>query len=325
MKPKVLFVTPTLGEKEACGVGLYGKLWTDVLIKLEKYDFNVLYSDSTIETYETIKNLSPEVVFYMWHGNVNTWMGDPIFRNNFPNIKHVAILFDVQQREVDLFNPILHSGGIPYALVPNPTIFGNKRVFVTNKLLPPSPTIDYVESSIPIIGFQGFAFSHKGIARLSKIVNEEFDECIFRLHMPPSWYMDRDGYHINERINEVSNIIKKPNIRVEFSHHMMNTQELVNWLSQNTINCYLYNYPSPAGLASAPDYALSAKRPIAVSNNHMLKNFFHCSPSVVVNEPHTLKEIISNGTKPLEILYNSYSENNFLNDWEKAINHFISI
>jgi len=155
-------------------------------------------------------------------------------------------------------------------------------------------------------------------------VNEEFDKCIFKLHIPPAFYFDRDGRETNQRIDEVRSKITKPGIQLEFTHNMMTTQELVNWLGQNTINCYFYDYPLPAGLASAPDYALAARRPIAVSNNMMLKHFSKCNPSVIINEPYTLKQIISNGVAPLEHLHKAYSKESFLTDWGNAINHFIN-
>jgi hypothetical protein len=324
MKIKVLFVTPTLEEKAACGVGLYGKLWSDALLDLNDFDFKVIYTDSVEETFLEIKNFLPQVIFYMYHVGATKWMENPIFRENFPNAKHIAILHDVQQHEIDNFNPEVLSGGIPYVITCNPTLKGNEKVFISNKLLPPSPTIKYQESSITTIGYQGFAGSHKGIETLASIVNEEFDECIFKLHIPPAFYFDRDGHETNKRIQEVRNKITKPGIKLEFSHNMMSSQDLVNWLSQNTINCYLYDYPLPAGLASAPDYALAARRPIAVSNNMMLKHFSKCTPSVIINEPFNLKQIIANGITPLEDLYKDYSKESFLSDWSNAINHFIS-
>jgi hypothetical protein len=323
-KNRVLYVTPTLGKKQACGVGLYGKLWSDALQELPDCEFKVLYTDSLQETYETIEQFSPDVVFYMYHLGITMWMADPILRNTFTKAKHVAILYDIQQHEVDNFNPEASTGGIPYAIVANPTLQGTNRVVIVNKLLPPSPTLEYKEPQIPIVGFQGFAAYYKGVARLAHTINREFDECVFKLHMPPAYYFDQNGEHINQRINEVRSIITKPGIQVEFSHHMMDTQELVNWLSQNTINCYLYDYEHPAGLASAPDYALAAKRPIAVSNNMMLKNFRSCVPSVILDEPYTLKQIIQNGIEPLKGLHQDYSKESFLQDWRRAIDHFLS-
>lgn len=325
MKPKALMITPTLGEKEACGIGLYGKLWSDSLLKMDGVNFEVIFTDSIVEAVIKIKDFEPDIVFYMWNRIASDWMSNPNIRSAFPKTKHINIHHDMNQEMIDNFDINLHNGGFEYAITMNPVLEGNKQVFIANKLLPPGPTIPIVDNPIPVIGYQGFALSYKGIARLAQIVNSEFDECIFRLHMPRSWFLDRDGFETELRKNEIAPLITKPGIKIEYSHDIKNTQELVNWLSQNSINCYFYFNSANSGLASAPDYALAARRPIAVSSSEYFKNFYPCTPSVVIYEPFSLRQIIENGTEPLNELYEAYSEKNFHNDWFNAINYFLGV
>jgi hypothetical protein len=327
MKPVVLMVTPTLGEKAACGVGLYGRHWATALADLPEHQFNVLYTDSIEETINEIRRLSPSIVFYHWNRIASGWMEHPIFREMFPNIKHVNICVDTvtKQEEVDNFSPEVHNGGFQYLLVNNPMLVGNKNVFVSNKLLPPGPTIPEYTGDLPIIGYHGFAMAYKGIARLASVVNAEFTECIFRLHMPQSWFMDHHGQEIQRRKFEIQQIITKPGIKVEYSHHMMEPQEVVNWLSQNSINCYFYDRMDHAALASATDYALAARKPIAVSRSNYFKDFFACDPSVVINEPYSLKQIMQHGIEPIKHLHQKYSKENFIRNWTDGINHFLSL
>lgn len=325
MTSKVLMVTPTLGEKSACGVGLYGKLWSDQLIRMQNYNFNVLFTDSKEETISKIEYLKPDLIFYMWNFIASPWMNDPEIRNKFPNIKHVAVHHDMNQHMIDNFDSENHNGGFEYAITVNPTLTGNKNVCVTTKFIPPGPNIEIKKNDIPVIGYQGFALNYKGIARLASIVNKEFDECIFRLHMPRSWFLDNYGYEIEHRKKEIEQIITKPNILVEYSHEMLETQDLVNWLSQNSINCYFYDNSPYSGLASAPDYALAARKPIAVSSSEYFKHFHKCEPSVVIDQPNTLKTIMNNGVEPLLEMYEAYSKDSFLKDWSNAIKHFLSI
>ena len=73
-----------------------------------------------------------------------------------------------------------------------------------------------------------------------------------------------------------------------------------------------------AGLASSPDYALAAKRPIAVTKSHQLRNFLSISPSICI-EDNSLKDIISFGIEPLKDLYQLYSEENVIKDYELTI------
>ena len=327
MKPRALMVTPTLGEKEGCGVGQYGKHWSTALMEAEEFDFDVLYTDSLQETLNAIYNLQPDIVFYMWNRIASGWMENPAIKQIFPKIKHVNICVDTITRQeiVDNFSPEHHNGGFDYLLVCNPTLVGNDRVFVSTRLLPPAPNVPQYKSDIPIIGYHGFALGYKGIHKLAAVVNHEFDECIFRLHMPQSWFMDHDGQETIRRKNEISNIIQKPGIRVEYTHHMMDPQDMVNWLSQNTINCYFYEPSDHAALASSTEYALAARRPIAVTRSSYFGDFLNCNPSVVIYEPHSLKEIIANGIEPLKHLHESYTKENFIKHWSDAVKHFLSL
>jgi hypothetical protein len=319
-------VTPTLGEKEACGVGLYGKHWASALIDLPNCDFNVLYTDSLEETINKISELSPKIVFYMWNRIASGWMENPVIKHIFPQIKHVNICVDTcaNQNIINNFSPELHNGGFQYYLVCNPALVGNERVFISTRLLAPEPTVPHVKSDLPIIGFHGFALPYKGIAKLADTINREFDECVFRLHMPQSWFLDRYGQETAQRKREIESIIKKPGISVEYSHDLLEPQDMVNWLSQNTINCYFCDSIQDSALASSTEYALAAKRPIAVTRSNYFKDFFECSPSVIINEPHTLKEIIQNGFDPLKPLYEKYSRQSFIKDWSFAIEKILS-
>ena len=49
MKNRILFVTQTLGEKAACGIGIIGKLIGETLQQHPDYEFDVLYCDSVPE------------------------------------------------------------------------------------------------------------------------------------------------------------------------------------------------------------------------------------------------------------------------------------
>jgi hypothetical protein len=102
---------------------------------------------------------------------------------------------------------------------------------------------------------------------------------------------------------------------VEVSHAFMSTEEVVKWLNQNTLNCYFNHYPDPAGIASSPDYAIAAKKPIAIRTNHMLQHLQNLTPSIQI-EHNTLKQIIENGIAPLEPIYNKYSHKQLIQDYE---------
>jgi len=318
---KILFITQTLGKKAACGIGLIGKLLGETLLQHPDHDFVMVYADSVHEAIPAIQEHNPKIVIYNYAPGTTPWMDEPRMRNPFPHIKHVRIMHDMHQGIADSFHPRHHQGW-EYLLADDPSVIGNDHVFITNRLLPPGPTVEYVEPSKPIIGFQGFGPPHKGIARLAHKVQEEFDEATLRFHIPFGYYEDLihgfKGSNAYNRVREVESIITKPGIDIKITHDLMETQDIVNLLAQNTINCYFYDYLDGCGIASSPDYALAARRPIAVTKSHQMRNFWNLEPSVLI-EDSSIKEIIARGTAPLEPLYKAYSKESVLADYGRII------
>jgi len=319
MKTKILYVTQSMvGAKAACGIGLMGKLLGETLLQHPEYDFVMLYADSVQEVVSKIQEVNPKIVIYNYSLGSTPWMHDPIMRTQFSHIKHARILHDMHQGIVNSFHPRYHQGW-EYLIADDPSVVGNDNVFITNRLLPPPPTVKYVEPSKPIIGFQGFGPAHKGIARLAHIVQSQFDEATLRLHIPLGYYVDFGATnHAYARVKEVNQIITKPGIDVVITHDLLDTQDVVNLLAQNTINCYFYDYLDGAGLASSPDYAIARGRPIAVTRSHQMRHFWNLTPSILI-ENASIQQIINQGTAPLEPLYKAYSKESVWQDYTRIL------
>jgi len=325
MKNRVLFVTQTLGYKAACGIGIIGKLLGDTLIKHPDYEFKVVYTDDWGPVFDAVNQFNPQAIIYNYAPGTTPWMDNPTPRSQI-SVPQVRIMHDMYQRLADEFHPDNHAGW-QYLLADDPSVVGNDRVFITNRLLPPTSTHVYRDGPKPIIGFQGFGPPHKGIARLARQVQEEFDEAILRLHIPFGYYEDLihgyAGSNANARVQEVKGIITKPGIEVQFSHDLMETDDIVNWLAQNTINCYFYDFLDGAGIASSPDYALASRRPIAMTKSHQFRNFWNIQPSIFI-EDKSIKEIIAQGTAPLEPLYKAYSAESVYADYSAMLQRLIA-
>lgn len=314
----VLFVSQP--KHDSCGVAFAGNIWADTLIKSTDYNFIVLHASSPIQVNRKVKEINPSAIIYNYHKRTMPWVDNKLFRKKQKNIPCLKIHYDITQKIIDNFNPKDH-GGFKYIITNDPTLNGNDNVFVTTRLIPPYYPLPYIEREIPIIGFQGFGAPFKGILRLAHKVQEEFDEAILRLHIPPGTY----GSDITEavkRVNEVKVIITKPGIKIEASHEILSSQNLVAMMSQNTINCYFYDFLDGAGIASSPDYALAAKRPIAVTKSHMLRNLWSLTPSICI-EDNSLKDIISFGLEPLKPLYEAYTEERLLQDYKGVLDRVI--
>jgi hypothetical protein len=323
MKPRVLFVTQTLGEKAACGIGLMGNLVGQTLLGHPNYDFSILYSDDLNEIAVKINETQPAIVIYNYHPYSTPWLENPVLRQTFPNVFHIKLDHEVIQRTVDNFIPST-SDGWRYVVADAPDCVGTDNFFIVNRLLPATPTVKYTEPPKPIIGFQGFSAPYKGIARLAQQVNQEFDEAVIRLHMPYAYFIGRNGQDAEKRVAEVKSIITKPGIDIIYSHELLETQEIVDMMAQNTINCYFYDYLPESGIASSPDYALAARRPIAVTRSNMMRNFWDINPSVCI-DTSSLKQIIANGTAPLEPLYAAYSVESVFADYKTMLDKLLRV
>jgi len=318
---KILFVTQTLGYKAACGIGLIGKLLGESFVKSKKYNFEILFTDSSAELEAKILEINPACIIYNYHSITTDWMNDASLRNKYSQIKHIMIHHDIHQSIIDNFHPSQYFG-FNYIVSPDTTLVGSQNVLTVSRLIPPYRPTNYPENTIPVIGFQGFGAPHKGIHRIAEAVQREFSEAVIRLHIPYSHYGDSQGIAAHQRVTEVRQIITNPNIHVEASHDLLSTEEVIDFLAGNTINCYFYDYLHGAGLASSPDYALAVNRPIAVTKSHQLRNFIGLSPSICI-EDNSLRDIISFGLDPTKELRRKYCEENVIEEYENILEKII--
>lgn len=319
MNNKVLFVTQTLGHKAACGIGLIGKLLSESLIKSTEYEFHILFSDSPHELEAKILECDPAFIIYNYHSMTTKWVNAGNLRAKYNNIKHIMIHHDINKSIINDFHPS-HFFGFNYIIAGDTTLTPSDNVFLVSRLIPPYRPTNYPENEIPVIGFQGFGQRHKGIHRIAEVVQREFDTAIIRLHIPYSIYGDPHGNEAHQRVAEVRSIITNPNISVEASHNLLSTEDIIDFLASNTINCYFYDYLEGSGLASSPDYALAANRPLAVTKSHQMRNFIGLSPSICI-EDNSLKDIISFGLEPTKGIREKYSEANVIKEYESILKH----
>jgi len=334
-KPIIGFLTQSIGSSSEnytsyCGIGIRGKLTGEILTKnySNKYIFMCEFVNSNEDIEFFIVKNNPVLLIYNYHSITTPFLNDSYIRKKYTNIIHVMIHYDLLQQHIDNFNSDMFNG-FNYVITDNDILKispDNNNIFVVKRSIPYSININkYVEreDKIPIIGFQGFGFPHKGINRLANIVQEEFDEAIIRLHIPFSYFGDPNGQQARQRVQEVENIIKKPGIKIEVSHEFLSDDKIIELLNKNTINCYFYDYLESSGIASSPDYAIAAFRPIAINNSRMFTNLHNLEPSIEI-EKMSLKKIISNGITPLIPVYEKYSHINVLRDYENICDKLLN-
>jgi hypothetical protein len=315
---KVLFVIQELENKTLCGIGIISDLIAKTICKSQKHRIEVLYADNFQKVLDYAQNFDPDVIIYNYSTTTMPWVTSGRWRLGL-RAKQILRFPDGSQKTVDDFSPD-NWGGFEYLLMDDDVVNtkSSKNVFTTQRLMAPYvPRTTYIDQDVPIIGFQGQLVPHKGLHNVVKQVQHEFDEAIIRVHSPHYHY--GPGAQVwNYALNLAKKAIYKPGVRLEHSTDIKSNQEIVDFLAENTINCYFYDYLDGYGLASATDYALAAKRPFAVTRSHQFRNYWDSDPSILI-ENNSLKQIISNGLKPLEKYYEKYSEESVIADYERII------
>jgi len=317
-KSKILYVTtPVTVEDGRCrsGESLTGGLLADVLVNHPIYNVEVLYTDDRQETQQKIMNYRPDVCILNYHPGVNPWMETLNLRSLYPDMKTFCIVYDKANQFAEQWNPYTHPIW-QYMLTFEDSAVENEGVFRVNHVLPVSPTVSYEEKTIPVFGWQGFPAPWKGVDKMAAQVQHEFDEAIIRLHMPDGYFTQQKNFYGPQIVAHVNSIITKPGIKIEVSNDWLDEQGIVNWLAQNTVNCYFYDYLDGAGMSGSIDYAIAAKRPIAMKKSHQFKPYWNLEPTILI-EQSSLKQIIANGTTPWEPIYKRFTREQIWEDFNR--------
>jgi hypothetical protein len=67
------------------------------------------------------------------------------------------------------------------------------------------------------------------------------------------------------------------------------------------------------------DYALSVKRPIAISNDSMFKHFFK---EEICSDYHSLKSILDAGIEPLHEFYDRWNPEDFSSRMDELLHEY---
>lgn len=142
----------------------------------------------------------------------------------------------------------------------------------------------------PIVGTFGFAFPHKRFDLVAGAVAAAFDRATFDLHMPEAYFNGASGAPLyGPGIIDQCSAELHPGITMTTDATHLPPAELVEHLAGNDINCLLYQPGQPdAGLSSALDYLVAARRPILVSDCAM---FRHGNGDVAVWPTTSLRDV----------------------------------
>lgn len=331
MMKTVLFVTH---KRKRCGVYEFGRQVFQAISGSAKYRFFRAECDSLSELLHSIETHRPDVVVYNYHPSVMPWVctriSKGIYRNNIAsiNLLQIGIIHEVTQQVADMATAYRNTfifgrmqkklnSLFDFYIAPDPTLLlKNPLVFKTGRLVP-----EYAAPPPPpvfTVGSFGFATPRKGFERIIQKVQEEFDEAVIRLNMPPADFGDRDGARARAIAERCRALIYKKDIRLEVSHEFFNDDQLLAFLAGNSMNVFMYEDTGGRGISSAVDNALAVKRPIAVTRCAMFRHVLSARPSVCIDDS-SLKMIFHNGFAPLEKISKYWDKAHLAWDYERIL------
>lgn len=265
MQKKILFIN---NKTERCGVADYGRR----LFSIIKDHFDITYCDGKPDL------TGYDIALYNYHHATM-----PGIKCNNKSVKHIALFHEA-------FQNITPDTWIPVSELPRPLFSGFK----------PRCTRSW---EIPIIGSFGFGFSDKNFPAIAKMVKREFEQAVLRLNIPFAEFGDADGSMARNISAQCAEILTGTEIKIQITHDFLSHDQLLSWLQMNDLNIFLYDQTMRPGLASAPDYALSVRRPLAISNSQMFRHL----PSSICVDNISLPRLIAKGIEPLKQVYEDNS------------------
>lgn len=301
----VLFVNHKIKK---CGVYQYGIRLFDILQK----STNIKYVFKEVEMYseyiDTLKCNNYDAIIYNYHPMIMGWLNCKNIQHNVKNIglQHDLVennIFDITLR----LDTTLPERPMRYN-IPRP-IFENIDTLLDN-YKPSTERINtfinsYKEDGIPIFGSFGFGFYRKGFNKIVSLINENYDEAIIKIVMPHADTQSSDPGIVEECFRRIN----KPLIKLMIIHDFFDEKDLLYFLRSNSMNIFLYDSHPSAGVSSVVDYALSAKKPLAISNASWFRHIY--SDEICVNKT-SIDDIMRSSTSYCEKILNLFSHDNLI-------------
>lgn len=308
-KTPVLFVSY---EEQQCGVYQYGKNLFNAISRSQRYDFHYAAVKNFEEIDSQVKKLNCEAIIYNYHPQTLKFI-NPNLKRRYKQV-NIALMHDMTQAEADK----MPDKFFQHYVMGDPTLIeNNPGVFKTGRLiLPYSNTMKLPE--VVTIGTFGFSVGSKGYQRLIDVVQDNFDEAIIRIHIPSNGILDAEGLAARQLVEECRQRVRKPGIQIQPSHDFLDQHALLDFLAENTINAFLYDYIKSSSISSSTDHALAVRRPVVITKCVMFRHIESLYPPITI-EDSSLREIIKNGIEPFSHLYHLWNEDNLRAEYENIL------
>jgi len=306
-------------KKKQCGVYQYGYRLYNILKKTENLNYEYHEIDSIKEYNNIINNNIYLAIIYNYHNDTMTWLNS---NNIQKKIKNICIPHESNKNYFDIIlnnDPTMPENLNNYTIVR--PIFEDIDI-INNNIKYSSEDVEkfincYTNDNIQIFGSFGFGFNIKGFDKIINIINDQFDNAIIKLVIPNADFGPKYD-EINNLIINCKKNITKPGIILLWCHDFLTNEEIINFLSKNTMNIFLYDKMDRRGISSTIDYALSVKKPLGISNSYMFKHIY--SDDICLYKTN-VRDCINNSVKYCEKYLTEYSNNNLINKFKLIINN----
>lgn len=311
------------GEK--CGVWQFGRNLSELLRRYQHIKWHYVECSVFEHFIQAVNSINPDCVIFNHHPATLPWLGgwDPgsINFNVAAYLKSAQFVkFKLQHMVDQKVADTIEKSFFDYIIALDPTVTPRQpHVVKAPRFLAVDPIEPSSNPEIFTVGSFGFATHNKGFHNLCKIVNDQYDRAIVKLNLP----MHDDPGTVSMRniqlvLDKCNSFITKPGIELQISNHWFTNEELVKWLSQNTVNAFLYEDTPGSGISSCTDFALAANKPIALARTNMFNNFTEVNPSIFV-EDRSLASIVASGPSLLNSMREEASPLNASMAWNKLI------
>lgn len=286
LKPIVLCVNH---RDRQCGVHQFFKRLTAPLIDSEKLDVYYIDPAEESEFEYWVGQLKPNLILFNFYTAATMpWLTPQKVEAWKSRFKQACLFHEVPLTHMP-FDCIFHQ---------DPT----DTMTTYHKLARPIPTYRapiYLDHDTTVIGSFGFGLGGKGFTRVAALASQQFDRAHLRFNIPYAHFGDIDGRGAQDWARQIRACITNPNITLEISHDFMDEPALLDWLADNDLNAFLYDENYGRGISGTLDYALSVRRPIAITKSWQFKHIWQYDDSFLV-ENHQMPYIIDRGINHLE-------------------------
>jgi len=303
------------GPIRNCGIHTYASCVYEILQKSSRYNFLFFEVNTAEEMLAMANQHQVSAVVYNWHPAIMPWC-----TGNFTRQMQQFAQFLIAGHE--LYQESEQFDNIRAYLTIDPTLPARHNSFPGIRPITYYDNIQYHAPQGPLkIGTSGFGHQKKGFTRLAQILNEQFPQepVELNVHFSVGHFVDQTGNAARQSVAEAAGNLNS-NIKLNVTHQFFEKPQLIQWLNNNDINVYCYDYYHGPGVSSSIDKAIAARKPFAVNDSNYFK---HVRKDVIDLYKTPIKDIVAQGIEPLQEFYQQWNPSTLIAQYEFLMDNFI--